>query len=368
MICSAVSPAKSQVLWASETTVTLRPALIALATVAATQWSVCAPTARPRRCPGGRHSRLGDAAGVPHALAMMARHRPGQRRPYRPARRARRQRIAGRPVMANECDRPPRPPGPLHHRPHAGNETGGVINRRLGGAVEHARLEVDHDHRGRILEAALKHGLEYTAPSILIKASRQRRGDAADRKASEPVASGGGTQLWRMNTIKRSRATDIDALAAPTNSGRFAQCLHTSTPICPPGNMRRPEPVGAKHGEPACPSWKPRCRPADGARQGRPRQGPRVRGRRALPRVARQTPRHEESELWIKIHKLASGLQSITPKEAIDVVLCWGWIDAVRKGFDDKSFLQRYTPRGREQRLEPDQCRQRRAADRRRAG
>ena len=29
------------------------------------------------------------------------------------------------------------------------------------------------------------------------------------------------------------------------------------------------------------------------------------------------------------------------------MVLCWGWIDAVRKGFDDNSFLQRYTPRGR---------------------
>jgi len=55
----------------------------------------------------------------------------------------------------------------------------------------------------------------------------------------------------------------------------------------------------------------------------------------------------KESELWIKIHKLDSGLRSITPKEAIDVVLCWGWIDAVRKGFDDKSYLQRYTPRGR---------------------
>jgi uncharacterized protein YdeI (YjbR/CyaY-like superfamily) len=27
--------------------------------------------------------------------------------------------------------------------------------------------------------------------------------------------------------------------------------------------------------------------------------------------------------------------------------LCWGWIDAIRKGFDDRSFLQRYTPRGR---------------------
>ena len=55
----------------------------------------------------------------------------------------------------------------------------------------------------------------------------------------------------------------------------------------------------------------------------------------------------KEAEVWIKIHKVDSGLPSITPKEAIDVVLCWGWIDAVRKGFDDKSYLQRYTPRGR---------------------
>ncbi len=52
-------------------------------------------------------------------------------------------------------------------------------------------------------------------------------------------------------------------------------------------------------------------------------------------------------ELWIKIHKVGSGLKSITPKEAIDAVLCWGWIDAVRKGFDDRSYLQRYTPRGK---------------------
>ncbi|MDB5551442.1 MAG: hypothetical protein JWL86_1426, partial [Rhizobium sp.] len=54
-----------------------------------------------------------------------------------------------------------------------------------------------------------------------------------------------------------------------------------------------------------------------------------------------------EDEVWIKIHKVGSGLKSITPKEAIDAVLCWGWIDAVRKGLDDKSYLQRYTPRGR---------------------
>jgi uncharacterized protein YdeI (YjbR/CyaY-like superfamily) len=50
-------------------------------------------------------------------------------------------------------------------------------------------------------------------------------------------------------------------------------------------------------------------------------------------------------EVWIKIHKVGSGLTSITPKEAVDVVLCWGWIDGLRRGFDERSFLQRYTPR-----------------------
>lgn len=54
-----------------------------------------------------------------------------------------------------------------------------------------------------------------------------------------------------------------------------------------------------------------------------------------------------ENEVWIKIHKVASGLPSITPKQAIDVALCWGWIDAIRKGFDEKSFLQRYSRRGK---------------------
>lgn len=52
-------------------------------------------------------------------------------------------------------------------------------------------------------------------------------------------------------------------------------------------------------------------------------------------------------EIWIKIHKTSSGLKSITPKEAIDVVLCWGWIDGVRKSLDDKSYLQRYSPRAK---------------------
>lgn len=50
-------------------------------------------------------------------------------------------------------------------------------------------------------------------------------------------------------------------------------------------------------------------------------------------------------ELWIRIYKKDSGIATITAIEAIDVVLCWGWIDGIKKGFDDVSFLQRYTPR-----------------------
>lgn len=52
-----------------------------------------------------------------------------------------------------------------------------------------------------------------------------------------------------------------------------------------------------------------------------------------------------ETELWLKIHKKGSGLPSVTSAQALDVALCWGWIDGVRKSFDDQSFLQRYTPR-----------------------
>jgi uncharacterized protein YdeI (YjbR/CyaY-like superfamily) len=57
-----------------------------------------------------------------------------------------------------------------------------------------------------------------------------------------------------------------------------------------------------------------------------------------------------EPEIWLRIYKKASGIASVTPAEALDVVLCWGWIDGIRKGLDERSFLQRYTPRGRKSR------------------
>jgi len=53
-----------------------------------------------------------------------------------------------------------------------------------------------------------------------------------------------------------------------------------------------------------------------------------------------------QPEIWLKIHKKDSGLPSVTAAEALDVVLCWGWIDSTRKSFDERSFLQRYSPRG----------------------
>lgn len=64
---------------------------------------------------------------------------------------------------------------------------------------------------------------------------------------------------------------------------------------------------------------------------------------------AKWLEQHHDSadEVWVRIFKVGSGLPSITPKEAIDICLCWGWIDAVRKRLDQTSYLLRYTPRGR---------------------
>jgi uncharacterized protein YdeI (YjbR/CyaY-like superfamily) len=51
------------------------------------------------------------------------------------------------------------------------------------------------------------------------------------------------------------------------------------------------------------------------------------------------------SELWLKIFKKASGKPSIDWSQAVDVALCWGWIDGIRKQLDDEAYLQRFTPR-----------------------
>ena len=58
-----------------------------------------------------------------------------------------------------------------------------------------------------------------------------------------------------------------------------------------------------------------------------------------------RTNHAREPEIWLKVHKKGSGLPTVTTAEALDVALCWGWIDGIRKSLDEQSFLQRYTPR-----------------------
>ena len=81
----------------------------------------------------------------------------------------------------------------------------------------------------------------------------------------------------------------------------------------------------------------------------------------AVERVAHDTPvecttvaawerwlkRHHATAagVWIRMAKKASGIASIDHPEALEVALCYGWIDGQRKGEDAQHFLQRFTPR-----------------------
>ncbi|MGH9577602.1 MAG: YdeI/OmpD-associated family protein [Terriglobales bacterium] len=53
------------------------------------------------------------------------------------------------------------------------------------------------------------------------------------------------------------------------------------------------------------------------------------------------------SELWVGYHKKDSGKPSITWPESVDEALCCGWIDGIRKGVDESSYMIRFTPRKR---------------------
>ncbi len=49
--------------------------------------------------------------------------------------------------------------------------------------------------------------------------------------------------------------------------------------------------------------------------------------------------------IWLKMAKAATGIASITYAEALDVALCYGWIDSQKKGLDAQFWLQKFTPR-----------------------
>jgi uncharacterized protein YdeI (YjbR/CyaY-like superfamily) len=50
--------------------------------------------------------------------------------------------------------------------------------------------------------------------------------------------------------------------------------------------------------------------------------------------------------VWLKLAKKASGIKSVTYDEALEIALCYGWIDGQKKSHDETSWLQKFTPRG----------------------
>jgi uncharacterized protein YdeI (YjbR/CyaY-like superfamily) len=49
--------------------------------------------------------------------------------------------------------------------------------------------------------------------------------------------------------------------------------------------------------------------------------------------------------IWIKLAKKKSGIPSVTYDEAVELALCYGWIDGQSRGLDDRYHVQRFTPR-----------------------
>jgi uncharacterized protein YdeI (YjbR/CyaY-like superfamily) len=55
---------------------------------------------------------------------------------------------------------------------------------------------------------------------------------------------------------------------------------------------------------------------------------------------------HDRSRgIWLKIAKKATGIPTVTYDEALEVALCYGWIDGQKGSFDEQYFLQKFTPR-----------------------
>ena len=50
--------------------------------------------------------------------------------------------------------------------------------------------------------------------------------------------------------------------------------------------------------------------------------------------------------VWLKIAKKDSRLPSVSYAEALDSALCYGWIDGQKAAFDERYWLQKFTPRG----------------------
>lgn len=58
-----------------------------------------------------------------------------------------------------------------------------------------------------------------------------------------------------------------------------------------------------------------------------------------------QAHQTDQDGIWLKLAKKGSGVASVTYAEAVDVALCFGWIDGQSRSLDDAFYTQRFTPR-----------------------
>jgi len=68
---------------------------------------------------------------------------------------------------------------------------------------------------------------------------------------------------------------------------------------------------------------------------------------------------HDGDGFWLKIAKKGAPEPSVTYGEALELALCFGWIDSQKRGLDETHFLQRFTPRrprGRWSRINRDKA------------
>jgi uncharacterized protein YdeI (YjbR/CyaY-like superfamily) len=49
--------------------------------------------------------------------------------------------------------------------------------------------------------------------------------------------------------------------------------------------------------------------------------------------------------MWLRLAKKGSDLRSVTYAEALEIALCYGWIDGQKRGESDQAWLQRFLPR-----------------------
>jgi uncharacterized protein YdeI (YjbR/CyaY-like superfamily) len=54
----------------------------------------------------------------------------------------------------------------------------------------------------------------------------------------------------------------------------------------------------------------------------------------------------KSSGVWLRLAKKTSGFQSVSYAEALEIALCYGWIDGQKKSYDESFWLQKFTPRG----------------------